>query len=278
MSLTRLLNFTRNLPLIFILSTACGQTPTGSVLDAFDIDYLQAGDTKIKIYTFEEPEQGNSKFYTYLNVHYNETTSVTAAKKVVQQHGGRIFVVTNPQDRRNLKFSSEGQSFEVDPNRIFTDRGIHDSLIKWSNRAPEHAIVALQQYRERYLEFTGLTQNSTETAIALHNNTNDSFSLASFLPGGSDEASAQRVHQSRKAGSISHDLDDFFYLTDATQYEVISARDNNSVLQNNEAVLDDGSLSVWSGRNNVRYVNVEAENGHESIQYQQLLELQQLPD
>ncbi|MDR0289129.1 MAG: hypothetical protein LBH78_03695 [Rickettsiales bacterium] len=33
-------------------------------------------------------------------------------------------------------------------------------------------------------------------------------------------------------------------------------------MQNNKAVEDDGSLSVYAGENNIRYSNVEAEHGH----------------
>ena len=275
--------FLKFLTMFLVLPIACGQLSNSSgaldlssenLFDAFDLSYLQVGDTKVKVYTLEEPRHGNSKIYTYLNVHYNEATSVTAAKRVVQSHGGRIIVLTNPADRRNLIFSSEHANFEVDPNRIFTDEGIHASLVKWNNRAPRHAIAALREYRDRFLEFAGVHRNSTDTVVALHNNTNGAFSLASYLPGGPEEASARRIHRSRDPDSISRDLDDFFYLTDAAQFETISGRDNSSVLQDGDTAADDGSLSIWSGQNNVRYVNVEAENGHEEIQYRQLLELQ----
>ena len=40
----------------------------------------------------------------------------------------------------------------------------------------------------------------------------------------------------------------------------------NVILQDNEACVNDGSLSVHCGKNNIPYINVEAQKGHLSEQ------------
>ncbi len=260
--------------LAFIVS--CGQDSPSSFLDSFQSETLKVGDSTVGVYTFTEVEQPSSQFYTYLNMHYNEDTSVGAAKRVVEERGGRIIVLTNRDGSRNLKFSSQARTFEFDPNRIFTTKGIRDTLTRLNGDAPTHAVEALQDFQRRYLAYVGLLENNSETIISLHNNTNLNYSLASYLPGGAEEASAARVHRTRAPDSISLDLDDFFYTTVDEHYEFLANRNNNSVLQDNANVIDDGSLAVWCGRVNTPYINVEAEFGHQTIQYRMLLQLQEL--
>ena len=42
----------------------------------------------------------------------------------------------------------------------------------------------------------------------------------------------------------------------------MSSEGHNVVLQDNDKVTDDGSLSVLAGRAGIPYINVEAEDGH----------------
>jgi D-alanyl-D-alanine dipeptidase len=58
------------------------------------------------------------------------------------------------------------------------------------------------------------------------------------------------------------DPDDFFFVTDRMVYNDLKELGFNCVLQNNEKVTDDGSLSVYCGTRNICYVNVEAQHGH----------------
>ncbi len=69
------------------------------------------------------------------------------------------------------------------------------------------------------------------------------------------------------------DPDDFFFVTERVVFDAIKRRGHNVVLQDNRRVTDDGSLSVYCGKANVRYVNVEAEHGHLKEQTQMILDL-----
>ncbi len=57
---------------------------------------------------------------------------------------------------------------------------------------------------------------------------------------------------------------EFFYTTVEDWFDALKQKEIfNIVLQNNKAVEDDGSLSVYVGKNNIRYSNVEADtNSH----------------
>ena len=72
------------------------------------------------------------------------------------------------------------------------------------------------------------------------------------------------------------DIDDFFYVTTRRDFEFFKAKNFNVVLQNNETVTDDGSLSVYCGKQKMRYINIETEHGHLLEQIEMLENVQKL--
>jgi hypothetical protein len=51
-------------------------------------------------------------------------------------------------------------------------------------------------------------------------------------------------------------------VTDQNIFEKLSTGKYHVVLQNNELMTDDGSLSVYCGQLGIRYINVEAQHNH----------------
>src|SRR5690606_12947186 len=100
--------------------------------------------------------------------------------------------------------------------------------------------------------------------VALHNSTNGRYSLASYQAGGQFARDAAEVH-----AEPGQDPDNFFLVTSQRLFTVIKSEGFNVVLQS-RAVSDDGSLSVWAARKGVVYINVEAENGHQTTQVRML--------
>lgn len=92
--------------------------------------------------------------------------------------------------------------------------------------------------------------------IALHNNDDAGLSVLTYMKGGDDEKDAAAVHK-----SDIHDPDNFFLTTDKTFFRQLRSAGYNAILQDNKAE-DDGSLSVYYGRRNKRYINIEAETGN----------------
>ena len=96
-----------------------------------------------------------------------------------------------------------------------------------------------------------------DVVIALHNNTEENYSALSYQKGGVYADDAEEVFI--KHGS---DPDDFFFVTERAVFDALRRRAYNVVLQDNRRATDDGSLSVYCGRAGVRYINVEAQDGH----------------
>jgi hypothetical protein len=112
-----------------------------------------------------------------------------------------------------------------------------------------------------------------DAVIALHNNTPGMYSALSYAAKGNLARDAEDVFI--RDGS---DPDNFFFVTERLVFEALKRRGYNAVLQDNRRVTDDGSLSVYCGRANVRYVNVEAEHGNLKEQTQMILDLKTILD
>jgi hypothetical protein len=58
------------------------------------------------------------------------------------------------------------------------------------------------------------------------------------------------------------DADDFIYTTNLSFYKKLKAKEVNVILQDNKKYVNDGSLSVYCGVNDIPYINIEAQKGH----------------
>lgn len=194
---------------------------------------------------------------TMINVHDDENTSVAAGQVIIEQTGGRLITLAH-SGKRHIRFNLEGGRYAFDPNRIFSDAGIRETLAaqsQWSE--PAHR--AVQKFAAQYLEHFGLEREPV--IFALHNTVDGTYSIRSYLPGAEHATAAAAVHLSERRSKF-----DFFYVTDARFFEELKRRDFNVVLQDNAQVPDDGSLSVHFARRGIPYVNIEAEMGHLNAQ------------
>lgn len=57
------------------------------------------------------------------------------------------------------------------------------------------------------------------------------------------------------------DMDDIIFTTDSLLFNKMANYCYNSILQDNVNVKKDGSLSVYFGERNRRYINIETEHG-----------------
>jgi hypothetical protein len=92
--------------------------------------------------------------------------------------------------------------------------------------------------------------------VALHNNTEGRLSIQSYMPGSENAIDAQEVFANHQK-----DPDDFFLTTDSLLFRQLSSAAYNIVLQDNQTVRQDGSLSVYFGGQKRCYVNCETEHG-----------------
>jgi len=239
----------RIFPIAILFSTlSCAHG--GKEAPFYRTEYHTLGDTRVGITVHAYPNEGN---HVFVQLHDNETTAEAVTTDLLRTEGGMMVQVEN-NGQRLLRFGLGGREYRFDPNRIFTDAGIRKSLQLYG---PYSA--------EAHREVSGLarallkTFPKQATVIAVHNNTDGAYSVASYR--GSRRKDAAAVHL-----QPGMDSDDFIYSTDSLLFDSCRKAGFNAVLQHNQAVEDDGSLSVYFGRLGGRYVNIEAQHGHEAVQ------------
>ena len=210
---------------------------------------VPVGESEIGVAITEKP----GARFVYVNLHDDESTSVEAVQDVLKRSGGRL-VELRHTGRRLIEFNLAGTNYRADPNRIFTAPGVHATLERQSQYS-DKAARAVTHFAGQLLAAYRLDR--VDAVIALHNNTPDMYSALSYAAGGKYAQDAEDVFV--RDGS---DPDDFFFVTERVVFDALKRRGYNVVLQDNGRVTDDGSLSVYCGKANVRYVNVEAEHGH----------------
>ena len=196
-------------------------------------------------------QYGDVKDFVCINVHANETSSFKAAKSVLEEKGGTIIKIENT-NQRVIKFRLNGITYGFDPNRIYSRIGIEQTL-RDNRRTSKQAILEIEKFAGRLLQ---LIPDSTKCIIALHNNTEEAYSVRSYLPDGNRKKDAKAVYK-----DSTQDVDDIAFTTDSLLYQRMADFGFNSIWQDNEKVKKDGSLSVYCGENDKRYINIETQHG-----------------
>ena len=217
----------------------------------------QLGDKAI---SFKVIQYGQNVNTCCINVHDNEKTAVDAARAILEQEGGVLIKIEN-NAQRIISFPFKGVVYSFDPNRIFSSTGIKLTL-KANGKINPLAIAEVEKFAARLLQ---LIPDSASCVIALHNNTDGDYSVKSYLAGGKRHSDAKQVHEDSW-----QDVDDIALTTDESLFTKMSAFGYNSILQDNIKVDKDGSLSVYYGELNKRYINIETQFG-KMLQYKEML-------
>lgn len=195
-----------------------------------------------------------------INLHDDEITAVKAAHTVLSERGGVLIKIEN-NSKRNISFPFKGVLYTFDPNRIFSRAGILLTL-RAKGKINPLAVVEVEKFAALLLQ---LIPDSIGCLVALHNNTDGDFSVRTYLPGGARHNDASHVYADEW-----QDIDDIALTTDQAIYSRMSAQGYNSILQDNINVFKDGSLSVYYGERNKRYINIETQHG-KTNQYTEML-------
>lgn len=202
-------------------------------------------------YTIKVQQYGEKTGLVFVNLHDDEITSVNATKKILENEGGILIEIEN-RKQRNLKFRLGRTYYIVDPNRIFSKEGMTKSMSEFG-RNSTRAAEEIEKFADRILQ---LIPENADCVIALHNNTPGLFGADSYTPGNGRAKEASKVFINPE-----QDDDDFYLTTDSYLYESLSNKNFNTILQDNNNCTEDGSLSVYCGKRNIRYVNLETEHG-----------------
>lgn len=223
---------------------------------------VSMGDSTVIIRQYKSTVHRNILF---LNVHEDEQTSIEAVRAFAGDSSLNFFYLEH-QGTRRIEFSHRKKFFSIDPNRIYTSKGRKNTLKdggKYSWRAGRTTKRLAQ-------EILDLIKPNT-IVVAMHNNTDVNYSIKSYLPGGDEAANTKDVFV-----TDSWDPDDFVYTTVPEYFEALKANDVNVILQDNSSCVDDGSLSVYCGKNKIPYLNIEAQKGHLEEQIQLISEVMRI--
>jgi hypothetical protein len=239
------------LPFFVFSQTAASPVASRILIPKVTIVYFQLGSTviPIKYYQF-----GDSKDLFFINLHDDEATAVNGAMRLLEMQGGTLVRLVNKK-QRNITFKMGGVSYLFDPNRIFSRHGIVQSLSGFG-RISNKAVDEVEKFANRMLRFL---PSSPVCVIALHNNSDGKFSVTSYLKGNERQQDARAIHV-----SSDEDPDDLFLTTDSLLYRNLLKEKFNLVWQDNIGASKDGSLSVYCGEKNIRYLNCETEHGKTS--------------
>lgn len=216
------------------------------------------GDTPVSV-TIRTYNGSRSFFLVHL--HDNERTAEQAAMTMLEQHGGQLLSIEN-KEQRYISFQLNNQRYTFDPNRMFSDEGIAATLQLLSKKNP----AALKEIRG-FAQFILSHIPDTVIVVAVHNNTDERFSVLSYkTPPLKNETAAIHINDSQ-------DIDDFILTTDRSVFDFYKEENMNAILQRDGELTDDGSLSIFSGKKRKLYINIETEHGHRS---QQILLLEKL--
>ncbi len=217
-----------------------------------------------------------------VHLHGNEENALQVALDAQNQYCANLVHLTNVQLPANVSFTNHRhitvrvtqggtqQTWTVDPNRIFTERGIRQQLRGCPAGIKPAVERDLRTFRDGQLLPAIRRCRAGQTAgeglagqlpvVALHNNTPDELTIQNAVPRRARVRRGTATGGHRNPSVVpGEDHDDFLLVTTPADFQALRAH-RNIVLQKTNLVgtrSDDGSLSV--ALSNDRYINIEAE-------------------
>jgi hypothetical protein len=197
-------------------------------------------------YSYKQPN------INFLVIHDDEDTGVKAAFEYIQFSGGSI---VDPQygGVRNYSFAYDSNWYQIDPNKIYTEIGVRNGLAKYG---AVNDLVVGELLKASKVILNHYSAGKPDYIFTLHNNTDGSFGIASYLKGYELESTADSLFI-----NFQMDPDDFILVTEPALFTTLKHANVNVVLQSVHAP-DDGSLSIYASQNQIPYINVEVQHGH----------------
>ena len=187
----------------------------------------------------------------YLNIHEDEQTSIEAIRTFNKTKNINFSFIEHHKTRR-ISFNVKNKPFSFDPNRIYTRKGRRHTL------EPKHFFNCKAKKSAKFVasHITGLISRY-DIIVTLHNNTDVNYSIKSYLPGEDESENTAEVYVNE-----TWDADDFIYTTEKNYFDYLKKEGVNVILQKQTGYVNDGSLSIYCGKKNIKYINIEAQKGH----------------
>ncbi|WP_316798676.1 hypothetical protein [Pedobacter frigidisoli] len=236
--------------LAFIVFTAYAQHPPVFSAMTTDSSFIKVANLNINLVKYSYKPNG----IRFLVVHDNEDTGVKAGFDYIRWSGGEL-IDSQYGGARDYVFNYMDDPYRIDPNAIYTEKGVNTRLKKSaysSNEVEKMILNAGKQIVDFY--------NPKETGyiLTLHNNADGGFGISSYLPGYDLSSTADSVYI-----NFQMDGDDLVYVTEPRLFTSFKKANVNVILQS-KFVENDGSLSVYAMQEKIPYINVEVQHGHQN--------------
>ena len=218
---------------------------------------FRLADEKVWVHIYESASPG----LTFVSLHDDENTATEAAKRYIQQHGGRLVELRHGRGR-NVAIRRDGRLSWFDPNRMFTKVGLGKSLERFQSLTETNLILAYH-FGQEVAGLVGIERD--RLIVAVHNNTEDKLTIQDYRKGELYGANTQEVYANPR-----HDPDDYFYVTSPGLFSALVQLRYNVALMEPEPSIDTGSLAYFSKLQGTHYVLVEAQHDHDKEQLQML--------
>lgn len=198
---------------------------------------------------------------TFVSLHDDENTGVEAAKRYIQQHGGRLVELRHGRGR-NVAIRRSGRLSRFDPNRMFTKVGLRRSLRRFRSLTEANLALAYN-FGQEVAGLIGIERD--QFIVAVHNNTEGKLTIHDYQKGELYGANTKEVYTNPR-----HDPDNYFYVTSPRLFRALSQLRYNVALMEPEPSVDTGSLAYFSKLHGAHYILVEAQHDHEREQLHML--------
>ncbi len=189
-------------------------------------------------------------------IHGDEKTAELLIRKHLKKNNGTAYLIHNTE--REVVING----FLLDPNRIFTNDGINRNIIKLNNNVSKSelnkTIKLISEDRDEFFE--SISPPAEGLLIALHNNIRE-YSIDNEIPLSTEVSLKNKNHP---------DHHNFFICTNREDYNLLKKSPFNVVLQDKQIENDDGSLSWYTSKKNIRFINIETRLGYLSTQTKML--------
>jgi hypothetical protein len=270
---------------VLLIFGGCGrpvETPSAEGAQASNLKVedipVRLGETTV---TLRKTTKGPTPSYCLIVLHDNENTASCAARRYLEtsEQGGVLLELIHDGSRYVSFTTKAGTQLRFDPNRIFTDRGLHATLRDENPGKAEAAEPAIVGEVKKLEQAISHQLAPFAVIIAVHNNTDNRFSVASYeiassAPAAPNEAgrgNTRKIDGSNPAYAatddpLAKDIDNFILVTNAGDFKKLTGKYNiilqtesgDSTAGQGVGPYDDGSLSIRL--KSKRYFNIEVQH------------------
>ena len=221
---------------------------------------LKVGASEFSVRVVGDPDA----LFRYVVLHGDEETAPLATEMHLKLHPGVMIQLVNPRKRWvTFKLPGLPYTYDFDPNRIFSRAGIEKNVRALNRRTRPSRYPRLfeevEKFRGQFLKLLLGSRPPDLAVIAAHNNSTSprsDFSFETFVNSRGYFPGVEAMQYKRSQSPFN-----LFIVTESAVYDELARRGLNVVLENAELAHDDGSLSVFCGRERIRYANIETRQG-----------------